>query len=287
MTTSTDMPVYPWWDQVPENLKTATQLGKERLKPAGPVRARIEYDTRKGHRVYDLYDRAEAIEKAVATPAQLAALAQARAAQTAARYAADDAELDEHEAFLEESRDEAIEGARRLIAGDGWVILDTETTGLDGDAEIIQLAILAPDGTALLDTLIKPQSPIPPEATAVHGITDAMVADAPSFPVVYEQARAVLGGMRIVAYNREFDMGMWRQTRRRHGLKGVAGAKWVCAMKPYAAYCGEWSEWHGNFKWQPLPGGDHTAIGDCRATLELIKTMAAAKLSTEEIAEVH
>ena len=47
-----------------------------------------------------------------------------------------------------------------------------------------------------------------------------------------------------------------------------------CAMRQYAKYCGEWNSYYNNFKWQPLSGGDHSALGDCRATLELIKRMA-------------
>jgi DNA polymerase-3 subunit epsilon len=32
--------------------------------------------------------------------------------------------------------------------------------------------------------------------------------------------------------------------------------------------------WRGGFRWQKLPGGDHSAIGDARATLAVIRRMA-------------
>jgi len=59
--------------------------------------------------------------------------------------------------------------------------LDTETTGLwrgDG-AELVEVALMDETGKVWVDTLVKPEKPIPSGATAVHGITDDMVKDAP------------------------------------------------------------------------------------------------------------
>lgn len=61
---------------------------------------------------------------------------------------------------------------------------DLETTGTDtATAEVVQAAcVISRDGVDEPDkALFRPRSPIPAEATAVHGITDAMVADAPRF----------------------------------------------------------------------------------------------------------
>lgn len=55
------------------------------------------------------------------------------------------------------------------------LILDTETTGLDGDAEVVELAVIDCAGSVPLDTLVRPIGPIPVEAAAIHGITDAML----------------------------------------------------------------------------------------------------------------
>jgi DNA polymerase-3 subunit epsilon len=50
------------------------------------------------------------------------------------------------------------------------VVLDTETTGLGHDAEIIEIAIIcAFSGKTFINTLVKPRNPIPPSATAIHG----------------------------------------------------------------------------------------------------------------------
>ncbi|NJO78661.1 MAG: hypothetical protein HC827_09085 [Cyanobacteria bacterium RM1_2_2] len=47
-------------------------------------------------------------------------------------------------------------------------------------------------------------------------------------------------------------------------------------MKWYSQWVGEWNELHGDYRWQKLPSGDHSALGDCRATLTIIQEMAAS-----------
>ncbi|MCW3664158.1 3'-5' exonuclease, partial [Burkholderia cenocepacia] len=59
-----------------------------------------------------------------------------------------------------------------------FILLDTETTGLDESAEIVEIAVIDDAGNVLLNTLVKPKHPIPNSATAIHGITNAMVATA-------------------------------------------------------------------------------------------------------------
>jgi len=62
-----------------------------------------------------------------------------------------------------------------------YLYLDTETTGLDEKAEIIEIAILDVAGNVLLDSLVKPTSPISDAASKVHGIMMSMLGDAPSW----------------------------------------------------------------------------------------------------------
>ena len=62
-----------------------------------------------------------------------------------------------------------------------WLVVDTETTGLD-DARIIELGAVVMQGGEVLahrSSVFDPGKPIDPGATAVHGITDEMVRGRP------------------------------------------------------------------------------------------------------------
>lgn len=172
-------------------------------------------------------------------------------------------------------REKAAFWARSLLGRLDWVLLDTETTGISAYDEIVQIAVLAPDGEVLLDTLVRPTRSIPGEATFIHGITDADVADAPAFPEIFPRLKEIIAGKTVVIYNAPFDVRLIRQTLAKHRLAatGLEDEQVECAMLQYSAWVGEiWGD--GGYKWQKLRGGDHTALGDCRATLAVIKTMA-------------
>jgi DNA polymerase-3 subunit epsilon len=65
------------------------------------------------------------------------------------------------------------------------IYYDTETTGVRPDRDrIIEIAAFDPIENRSFVHLINPEIPIPPEASAIHKITDEMVATAPSFKEV-------------------------------------------------------------------------------------------------------
>lgn len=76
------------------------------------------------------------------------------------------------------SREEAVVRCREWLSK-GAVFVDTETTGLNKDDEIIENYIVDAYGAILLDSLVKPTKPIPPEATMINGITNKDVMRAP------------------------------------------------------------------------------------------------------------
>ncbi|XFB06568.1 exonuclease domain-containing protein [Azotobacter salinestris] len=79
---------------------------------------------------------------------------------------------------MSRDRQEASAAVCRWLAEDA-LFLDTETTGLHASAEIVELSLIDSRGQPLLDTLIRPERPIPPALTRIHGIDNAMVADVP------------------------------------------------------------------------------------------------------------
>ena len=92
-----------------------------------------------------------------------------------------------------------------------FVILDTETTGLDHDAEIVEICILRNDGLVLLDTLVKPLNPIPAQATAIHGITNKDVENAPYYHEIHNQVIDILNQYTCYIYNSDYDTRLIKQ----------------------------------------------------------------------------
>ncbi|MCX8998345.1 3'-5' exonuclease [Rhizobiaceae bacterium BDR2-2] len=119
---------------------------------------------------------------------------------------------------------QTIAGAR--IEDLTYVVFDTETTGLlpDQGDEVVQIAavrIVAGKrvrGEAF-DMLVNPGRPIPPGATAIHGITDAMVAGAPRILDAVERFHRFAEGAVLVAHNAPFDMAFLRRRERQIGRR--------------------------------------------------------------------
>ena len=165
--------------------------------------------------------------------------------------------------------------ARDLSRRQDWVILDTETTGLDRDAEIIQIGVTDHTGQPLLNNvLVRPVKPIPSRATAIHGITNSMVENCPPFKAVWPALCRIFAEKEVVIYNAAYDTQLIRQTARLYNIE-VPKYRHSCAMLQYAVFKGEWNSYRNNYAWPKLKGGDHSAIGDCRATLAILREMWA------------
>lgn len=93
------------------------------------------------------------------------------------------------------------------------VVFDYETTGFKPDegARPVELAAVRVSEEGILGTwssLINPEIPIPAESTAIHGITDQMVRDAPLEDVVLEGFLDFAEGVGVIAgHNVPFDAG--------------------------------------------------------------------------------
>lgn len=177
----------------------------------------------------------------------------------------------------------AVAWAAEMLRRRDVLFLDTETTGLDGQAEIVEIAVVDAQGTVLLDTLVRPLRPIPPEVQAIHGITDRMVAGAPRWPEVHaELMRLFRERPRAVVYNAAFDRRVIAQTAQQHCLPPPT-AEWHCAMLRYAAYAGERHPVTGKYRWHRLdraaaalgiPRPTHRALGDALVCRGVVAAMA-------------
>lgn len=90
-----------------------------------------------------------------------------------------------------------------------FAIVDIETTG--GNAQyggITEIAIVLHNGTSIegrYETLVNPQQHVPRYITALTGISDYMLADAPPFEAIADKIYNLLNGRVFVAHNVNFD----------------------------------------------------------------------------------
>lgn len=106
----------------------------------------------------------------------------------------------------------AIAEAGRVLERE-LVVFDTETTGLDGGAEIVEISCVNGRGEVLLDTLVRPAGPIPTDATAVHGIGCDDVLGKPAIGHVMEQLEPVFAAAQVIAsYNLSYDHRLLKQS---------------------------------------------------------------------------
>lgn len=155
-------------------------------------------------------------------------------------------------------------------------VFDIESTGLNRKADrIIDLALckLWPDGREEPHTfLVHPGIPIPPEASAIHGFTDEMVKDCPSFKDVAPQVAEILKDCDLAGYNiLGFDIPLLIEELARAGITfNLEGRRILDAQRIYhkkvprdlaaalAFYCGE------------MHMDAHDAMGDVQATLRVL-----------------
>lgn len=164
------------------------------------------------------------------------------------------------------------------------VILDTETTGLSKKDEVIEISIVdGKTGLVLLDTLVKPTCVINPHASAVHGITEEMVATAPTWAEIHDLVVRLLSGVTMLAYQVDFDLRLMKQSAKAHGLR-LGSITSVCAMRWLHSYL--LSPKEPKLKWPKLTdaaeqfgvttrGTAHRALADVHMTRDVILAVRA------------
>ncbi|AGA26823.1 DNA polymerase III epsilon subunit-like 3'-5' exonuclease [Singulisphaera acidiphila DSM 18658] len=118
-------------------------------------------------------------------------------------------------------------------------VIDLETTGIDTKIDrIIEISVLklAPGGDVDHRTRrVNPGVPIPPEATAIHGITDDDVAEMPSFRGIAPSLTKFLDGCDLAGFNvLNYDLKLLVAEYNRVGLGfSVAGRKVIDTCRIY------------------------------------------------------
>ncbi len=156
-------------------------------------------------------------------------------------------------------------------------VIDLETTGINiGSDRIIEIAIIkiSPDGTRQVKRkLLNPQMPIPKASSDVHGITDEMVKDAPTFKQAANEIKQFIDNCDLAGYNsNRFDVPMLVEEFLRIGMEiSIDGKRLVDVQRIFhmmeqrtlsAAY---------KFYCQKTLEGAHSAEVDATATWEVLE----------------
>ncbi len=159
--------------------------------------------------------------------------------------------------------------------------LDVETTGLSpnyGD-RVCEVAVLRcqwGDTQAAYQTLVNPQRPMGAGAYAVHGLSDALLAHAPSFGEVADEVLALLEDAVFVGHNAPFDLGflaselghVGRPMPRLIALDTLRLARTIYRIPSYAL--GSLSAHLGVSR----PDGAHRAMADVQTTRAVFEHIA-------------
>lgn len=146
-----------------------------------------------------------------------------------------------------------------------YIVLDTETTGLvsPGVCEIAWLRV--DEDLNILDQFesrVNPERPIEPGAQAVHGISDADVADKPTLA---EVAALLPKGLKVIGHNVQFDLRVLGDT--------VDVESQLCTLALSRRYISGVSNHKLSTLQQELSLGEHTshsALGDVLTVRDLL-----------------
>ncbi|MET4696922.1 3'-5' exonuclease [Endozoicomonas lisbonensis] len=167
------------------------------------------------------------------------------------------------------------------------LILDTETTGLGAADVIVEIAIIRADtGETLMNSLVQPTMPITQGAMDIHGITEEMVANAPSWKDLHQQFIDITSQCdTMYIYNAPFDVEKIMQTAAQCGLQlkyDNFGKNRHCVMREFAAVEERYYPDYSDGRWSKLTraafvagfkddGDAHRALFDCQMTRSVMQ----------------
>ena len=161
-----------------------------------------------------------------------------------------------------------------------YAIVDIETTGSYSAANgITEISIHVFDGTAVVEkfeTLINPGQLIPRYIQAMTGITDEMVADAPSFSDIAEKIYTLLHDKIFIAHNVNFDYSFVNGHLREHGFN--LNIKKLCTVRLSRKIFPGFPSYSLDKLCQSLGiiiNGHHRAGGDTEATVKIFQRLLA------------
>jgi DNA polymerase-3 subunit epsilon len=173
----------------------------------------------------------------------------------------------------------------------GFAVLDFETTGLSPSGDrVIEVGLIKADEegrpVAFFQTFINPEGPV--GATHIHGITDADVANAPTFGEVSEELIKRLQTHVIVGHNLRFDMAFLDSELGKAGMQIPSDYPTICTYQS-AKVLLPGLERHRLIDCAEALGldnqGGHRALKDAGMTAGLLHAFLKSKIDEELVRE--
>lgn len=192
-------------------------------------------------------------------------------------------------------RERAVRQAQDLIMRHNLVnIIDTESTGLQMDDELVAMAIVSSKGRVVFNELMQPANPDKllrmgkggMKASDVNGITPDMLDGKRLVEDGLMAINMYLAGRILVAYNTSFDVGLLERECMRYGHPLPNPLAVVDVAQIASEFVGVWQPQWSSFKRYKLSevveyldveveGHEpHTALGDALTTLEVLRTIS-------------
>lgn len=167
-----------------------------------------------------------------------------------------------------------------------YVVLDVETTGgKAGTDRVIEIGAVKVQAGEVLDTfstLLNPGRYIPSFISRLTGISNAMVADAPTFADIADELAAFLQGAVFVAHNAKFDYGFIRSEFARCEIPfDMPQLCTVVNMRRYYPGLASYSLGKLCEEFEIKLNNHHRALADATATAELLKLINARRCTSE------
>lgn len=168
-----------------------------------------------------------------------------------------------------------------LLADLSFLVLDTETTGLDAHNDsVVSIGAVRMEGSRVfhsdaIDMLVNPGRPIPRAAQAIHGVTDAMVAGAPTLQDVMPDLLAKMKNCVVVGHNIGYDMAILAAGAKRIGAAWPTprqlDTRFIIAGLEIMPDDPDLEEIASRLGVDPR--GRHTALGDALVTAEVLRAL--------------
>ena len=182
-------------------------------------------------------------------------------------------------AGLATNQQRAAEAARTFLNRPNAAIMGVETTSVEIDAQVIEIAAVDASGRTLVNDLFNSGQPVWPSATLIHGVTQKELNAAPGIARVEPVIRRTLTGRLIGAYNAPFAMTALQWTLRHSGFPKLEQDPEgpLCIMRLFAQWEGAWVASKEDYLWHTAekaletaelrPGREKGAMGHAKTGL--------------------